>query len=185
METPMPADSPPAVPGADGRCAPHPISVQPPAKVAWRHFAGRLSEAIGALEEDEYLIVLVKRSNHFVQFAAQGACGMRAEAVSNYYLPEPDSLSEAQHAALLALGWRAPTNLPEGLAASWHRPDGSSNYFLDLAPPVNHAALALLAVATFVQVLDAAHPGELEYQAFSEDGASIRFPSLAIRRASG
>lgn len=185
MDTPMPASIPPAAPGADARCVRHTFSVQPPAKVAWRRFAARLHEVIGALEEDEYLIVLVKRSNYFVQFAAQGACGMRAEAVSNYYLAEPDSLDEAQHAALLALGWRAPTNLPEGLAASWHRPDGSSNYFLDIAPPVDYAALALLAVATLVQVLGAAHPGELEYRAFSEDGASIRFPTLAIRRASG
>jgi hypothetical protein len=59
---------------------------------AWTDFGWRLMQVLGALEEDEYLIVGLKGTNRFVQFAGQGAHGMRVETVSNYYLPENERL---------------------------------------------------------------------------------------------
>lgn len=163
----------------------HVLALQPAAKDAWIEFAAELETSLAALQEDEYLIVAIKRTNRFVQFSAQGAFGMRVEATSNFYLPERESLGEEEHAVLLALGWHPPTNLPDGLDLEGHKPDGSPNYFVDAAQPVPLDAIALLAVNTLVGVFGAEHPGSLEYTAFGEGGTSIRFPSLRIRCAAG
>ena len=48
---------------------------------AWTGFGRRLVQVLGALEEDEYLIINLKGINRFVQFAGQGAHGMRVETV--------------------------------------------------------------------------------------------------------
>jgi len=137
-------------------------------------------QVLGALEEDEYLIVSLKGSNRFVQFAGQGAHGMRVETVSNFYLPENEQLGEVQHDLLLKLGWNAPCNLPDQFG---HEPVGSPNYFLDLPPPLDLERIASLAVNTLLGPLDADHPLDLEYLAFAESGESIRFPSLGLRRS--
>ena len=157
-------------------------SIQPTTAEAWDRLGDHLSVVLDALEEDEYLILMVKRSSYFVQFAGQGALGLRVEAVSSFYLPERETLSEAQHEALLKLGWHAPTKLPD-LPGIEHEPDGSPNYFLDLASPVDAARVAVIATNTLRHVFGASHPGRLEYRAFAEDGTSIRFPTLGIRRA--
>ena len=146
----------------------------------WTDFGGRLIQVLGALEEDEYLIIGIKRSNRFVQFAGQGAHGMRVETVSNFYLPEAQQLGEAQHDALLKLGWNAPCNLPDEFG---HEPVGSPNYFLDLPQPVDFRHVAALAISTLLGPLDADHPLDLEYRSFAESGESIRFPTLGLRRA--
>jgi hypothetical protein len=68
------------------------------------------------------------------------------------------------------------------MALGGPKPDGSSNYFLDLARPVPYDLLAGLAVITFKEVFGVAHPGELEYNAFSTDRMSVRFPHLGLKR---
>lgn len=135
-----------------------------------------------ALEEGKYLVVKVKETNRFVQFMDQGAFGMRIESVSDYYLPEDEHLDERDYALLLELGWQAPTRLPDEFVRD---ADGSPNYFVDLAPPVKMHDVSLLAILTLVNVHAAGHPGNLEYDARSEDGGSIRFPHLRIRRRQG
>ena len=147
---------------------------------AWKRFAYELATALLGLEEDEWLVLSLKHRNRFVQFMNQGGAGFRAEAVSDFYLEDGDYLSEHDRGALLELGWDAPTNLPDEFG---HRPDGSPNYFLDLANPVPLDELALLAVNTLVHVHGAEHPNMLEYSTGSEDKASIRLPNLGIRRA--
>jgi hypothetical protein len=147
---------------------------------AWTDFGLRLIQVLAALEEDEYLIIGIKRSNRFVQFAGQGAHGMRVETVSNFYLPENQQFSEAQHEQLLKLGWSAPCNLPDQFG---HEPEGSPNYFLDLPQPVDVRQVAALAVSTLLGPLDADHPLELEYRSFAESGEGIRWPTLKLRRA--
>ena len=147
---------------------------------AWTDFGSRLMQVLGALEEDEYLIISLKGSNRFVQFAGQGAHGMRVETVSNFYLPENQQLGEAEHDAMLKLGWNAPCNLPDQFG---HEPVGSPNYFLDLPQPVDIRQVAAVAVSTLLGPLDADHPLDLEYQAFAESGESIRFPTLGLRRS--
>jgi hypothetical protein len=157
----------------------HAAPKQPLAREAWKEFADRLVPALVGLEEDEFLVLTIKGTNRYVQFVDQGAYGMRAEAVSDYYLPEDEHLSEEDYAALMRLGWNAPTNLPDQFG---HKADGSPNYFLDLARPVSYLDVAVLAVHTLANVYGASHPGRLEYDAKSMDGMSIRFPHLPVRR---
>jgi len=147
---------------------------------AWTDFGYRLAQVLQDLQEDEYLIISLKGSNRFVQFAGQGAHGMRVETVSNYYLPEEQQLGEVQHDAMLKLGWGAPCNLPDEFG---HEPVGSPNYFLDLPQPVDFPHVAALAVSTLLGPLDADTPLDLEYGSFAEFGEKIRWPTLGLRRA--
>lgn len=71
---------------------------------AWKRFAYELASALRGLEEDEWLVLSVKRRNRFVQFMNQGGAGFRAEAVSDFYLEDGDHLSEHDRGALLELG---------------------------------------------------------------------------------
>jgi hypothetical protein len=148
---------------------------------AWTDFGLRLMQVLGALDEDEYLIISLKGSNRFVQFAGQGGHGMRVETVSNFYLPENQQFGEAEHGELLKLGWNAPCNLPDQFG---HEPVGSPNYFLDLPQPVDVRQVAALAVSTLLGPLDADTPLALEYRSFAESGQGIRWPTLKLRRAS-
>ena len=52
--------------------------------VDWPPFAKTLASVLAKLEEDQFLIVPVKQSNQYVQFAAQGSFGMRTETTSNH-----------------------------------------------------------------------------------------------------
>ena len=52
---------------------------------------------LAALEEDEHLLLQVKGTNRYVQFMDQGGYGMRAETVSDYYLPEDEHLGEVDY----------------------------------------------------------------------------------------
>ena len=84
----------------------------------------RLADALGALEEDEFLIVGSKHHQHYVQFACHGHHGMWMEAVSNAYIAHPDErLSDAQNEHLATLGWDDPGS-------------ADRNWSLDVAAPV-------------------------------------------------
>ena len=105
---------------------------------------------------------------------------MRAEAVSNAYLPETSQLSNSACDDLVKLGWNPPTYIQvEGVAEP---ADGSSNFYLDAATPVPHSKLAALAVESLRRIYLVRHPGELEYTACDREATSIRFPSLKLRR---
>jgi hypothetical protein len=160
-----------------------PFKLQPSARDAWLRFTYELDVALGAMEEDEFLVVQIKKKNRYVQFAAQGAFGMRAEAASNFYLPEGESLNEVQNGVLLELGWHPPSKLPPELNIP-HDADGSANYYLDLAAPVPYARLALLSVNT-LRLFGATHPGELQYSAFARSGTEIKIAGLSIKRKAG
>jgi hypothetical protein len=121
---------------------------QPNTATAWAEFAVELSCALTDLNEDEYLIISTKRNPYFVQFAGQGSFGLRAETVSNQYLSRDKKLPNEVAAMIVELGWKTSTNLPENLDPEGHNPDGSPNYFLDIAPPVPYEALAKLGVQT-------------------------------------
>ena len=148
---------------------------------AWTRFAHELATALQGLEEDEWLVLSLKKRNRFAQFMNQGGAGYRAETVSDFYLEGRRRLSESDRATLLDLGWEAPTNLPDEFG---YRPDGSPNYFVDLANPVPLHELAALAVATLVNVHGAHTLTALQYSTGGSDNRSIRFPNLGIRRSS-
>ena len=71
----------------------------------WPAFEKRLAETLAALEEDQYLVVSAKRGWAYVQFAAQGSFGLRAECVGNNYLDEAHALSAGQKARMRRMGW--------------------------------------------------------------------------------
>ena len=148
----------------------------------WPTFAMSLAEVLAQLMEDQFLIISLKRSNRFVQFAGQGSFGVRAEVVANAFLSPDERIDEEGLAELRELGWIPPTGSPDA-ATPQQAPDGSPNYFMQCSVPVNSAGLAEVAVRTLHAVLGVPHPGFLEYQSFDADGNSLSFPSLGLREA--
>ena len=148
---------------------------------AWPGFEGRLAEVLGALEEDQSLVISSKRGSAYVQFAAQGAFGLRAESVSNNYLPKSRRLGEREVAALKKLGWSLPTGAPAE-ATPGNQPDGSPNFFRDFERPVPYRKIARMAVRTLTEVHGIVHPGSLDYDAFELDRGEILLPTLGLKR---
>ena len=137
---------------------------QPPAGKEWDRLADDLAVCLADLSEDEFLILSSKRENYFVQFAAQGQFGMRIEAASNVYVEPPEAVLAAdEYSAMAELGWKSPTGVP---GSEPRDPDGSPNFFLDLALPVNFRRVADMAVQTLRQVYRISHPGQLQYRSF-------------------
>ena len=149
---------------------------------AWPSFTQRLALALEILLEDQCLVISVKDSNVCVQWAAQGFFGMRMETTSNCYRQQSDQLSKKQIARLVAMGWHQPTKNPEDSLPKTD-PDGSPNFFVDIPQPLDFAAMAGLAVRTFTEVLEISHPAMLEYNAFHDNGNSIVFSELGLKRA--
>ncbi|MDZ7630260.1 MAG: HD domain-containing protein [Gemmatimonadaceae bacterium] len=150
------------------------------ADAEWAAFTDALALCLGAMNEDEFLVISHKRASYYVQFAAEGSYGMRAEAACNTFIAPEDSLIDTQYSKMADLGWLRATVIPSDTGTDGD-PDGSPNFFRDIAAPVNHAALSQLAVTTFRTVYGVGHPGALQYFAFALDGASIRFPTLRLK----
>jgi hypothetical protein len=153
-----------------------------PPSSAWPMFARKLSAALRKLEEDQFLILSLKQSNQYIQFAAQGSFGMRAETTSNSYLPESRQLTEQQIASLMECGWHPPSGVPAD-ATPERSPDGSPNFFIDFPAPRTFRAVAKTAVTTLVEILRVPHPGFLEYELFDADGNAFALPELGLKRA--
>jgi len=153
--------------------------------VAWPPFEKSLAAVLDGLVEDQYLILLVKHSNRFIQFAAQGAFGIRVETTSNHYLSKQEKLDERQIAALIEAGWQVPTGKP-GESTPEDDPDGSPNFFIEFAVPVSFEAVARLTVRTFAEILRVPHPGFLQYEAFDDtegEWAALALPALGLKQA--
>jgi hypothetical protein len=153
--------------------------------VAWPTFAQKLAAALETLAEDQYLVLSVKQSNRFIQFAAQGSFGIRVETTSNNYLTKQEKLDERQIAALIKAGWLAPTGTPASSTPEGD-PDGSPNFFVEFSAPVSFEALANLTVRTFAEILRVPHPGFLQYEAFDDtegEWAAMALPELGLKQA--
>jgi|GEM_PF-837739 len=146
----------------------------------WSTFRRSLNDALGALEEDEYLILVAKAEDYFVQFAGQEDQGMRAEAISNTFIKKSTPLSDEACQELRNLGWSPPTYVPS--EGAQEQAAGSSNFYVDAGVPVPYARLAGLGIKTLRAIYHIRHPEELAYKSFSRDGVSIRFPLLKITR---
>ncbi len=126
------------------------------------------------LEEDQYLVVSVRRRPHYyVQFAQGGPKGFRAETVSNAFLPGDEHLDNHEQGELLVLGWQPPQPDVEGSGPNYHR---------DWEAPVPFAEVSALAVRTLNKVMSVARPGLLSYKAFAKGGAQIIISALGIPR---
>ena len=150
--------------------------------VAWVPFAEKLAKGLAKLEEDQYLILPVKRSRRFIQFAGQGSHGLRIEATGNKYLPKHEQLNVDQIAGLVKLGWNPPTGTPEASTPELD-PDGSPNFCIEFPAPVKYVTVANLAVQTLREILRVPHPAFLEYESFNADSEILAFPELGLRVA--
>lgn len=146
----------------------------------WPEFMCRLAEVLGRLEEDQYLVINIKQTNKYVQFAGQGSYGLRAETTSNYYLEKGEKLDRKQVVALKSMGWHTPTGKP-GQATPKKDPDGSPNFFAEFESPIQGETVASMAVETLAGVLGVTHPGMLEYEAFDSSGAALEFRQLGLK----
>ena len=146
----------------------------------WPEFMNRLSGVLSQLDEDQYLVLNVKKTNRYVQFAGQGSYGLRAETASNHYLAEEERLDRKQVAALKAIGWQPPTGKPKQ-ATPRKDPDGSPNFFAEFEAPVQGDSVATMAIETFVSILGVSHPGMLEYEAFDSAGSILEFRQLGLK----
>ena len=53
---------------------PH-VTESPASSAAWEELQRQMTLVLPDLEEDDFLVITLKQSNHFVQFAAQGSHG--------------------------------------------------------------------------------------------------------------
>ena len=150
--------------------------------IAWTAFVHRLEAVLALMQEDQYLIILVKQSNRFVQFAAQGAYGLRVETTSNHFLSKRERLGQAQIRDLVAMGWGDPTGGPSASTPELD-PDGSPNFFREFDDPVDFGRVAEFSVRALVEVIRVPHPAYLEYEAFDSSGKRLQFESLRMREA--
>ena len=148
--------------------------------IEWPMFQKNLATALKSMQEDEHLIISEKRANRFVQFAASGGFGIRMETTSNAYLGKTESHSERIHLALLALGWKPPTDTP-AKSTPEDDPDGSPNYYIDFPEGTSQRCIATLAVRTLADLYEISHPGNLEYDAFDSEGTTIEYKILKIQ----
>ncbi len=152
-------------------------------KEEWARLTSNLAACLGDLDEDEFLIISSKQANLYVQYAAQGQFGMRAEAACNSFIePLTALLTVEQFEQMVSLGWNRATNPPPMELGEPEPADGSPNFYIDAPHPVDLVALAALGTETLRDVYVIRHPGALEYKAFAKDGTLIRFPTLRIMR---
>jgi hypothetical protein len=144
-----------------------------PSEEEWRRFTADLALCVTDLSEDDCLIISAKKTGYYVQFAAQGRFGTRAEAMSNAFAEPGKELSDESNGLLQQIGWNAPNSDPV---------DGSPNFFRDFPARGGFDPIANLAVETLRRVFKIKHPGQLQYKAFSEAGGEIRFPTLRLKR---
>ncbi len=150
--------------------------------VAWPPFEKRLATALAKLEEDQFLILSLKGTNRFVQFAAQGSHGMRMEATSNAFLKRKQKLTAAQIAQMIAGGWLEPTGARHEATPELD-PDGSPNFYREFPRPVRFKRLATLAVQTLRDIMGVPHPGFLEYEAYDTQHQIRDFSELGLARS--
>jgi hypothetical protein len=157
---------------------PHAPPTPQPSLPTWNAFERALSFALSVLA-DESLIVSAKEGNRYVQFHACPDEGVFCEAVSNAYLDPAEKLDDGQLAALLALGWSAPTRAP-GSPSPAPTPKGSPNFFREFPIPYACSEIARFAVRTLTEVLRIPSPDDLEYRAFDVSGHGVTFPVLPV-----
>lgn len=150
----------------------------------WIPFTENLTIVLSRLAEDQFLIILAKIGNRFIQFACQGAWGMRVEVSSNHFLEGDDELTHHQTDWLVSHGWNPPTGRPHE-AIPERDPDGSPNYYIDFPTSANVADIAQIAVDAMVNALDLPYPSAMAYEARDTNGDALAFPELGLKFSVG
>lgn len=149
---------------------------------AWATLRDRLAEALGVMEQGQYLILTGARSPYYVQFAMEADSLLWAEAVSDAFLPKGKKLGKAQKDTLAELGWRAPAGDSRG-KRSPRRSSGSPNFQGRFEGTDEFADAATIAVQTLRDVHGFRRPASLRYHAFEGEGAEILLPTLGLGRS--
>jgi len=99
-----------------------------PATQSWATFTNALAGVLRVLRDDQFLILQHMRSRYFVQFAADGRTGLRAEAVSNTYLSRKKKLDDTKMAKLQRWAGtaRAKRNQSPNFYRDWNKATESS-----------------------------------------------------------
>lgn len=148
---------------------------------AWATLRGRLAEALGVLEEGQYLILSGARSPYYVQFAMEVDSLLWAEAVSDAFLEKGQKLGKAKRNALVKLGWRAPADGRRG-RKSREESSGSPNFQGRFEGTDRFPAAATMAVRALREVYGFRKPASLRYHAFEGEGNDILLPTLGLGR---
>lgn len=101
---------------------------------------------------------------------------MRAELISNAYLPPFERHSKRALQRIRTIGWSDPAITPDESART--DSDGSPNHRLDWSHPVPFDQVAGTAVTTLIEVLGVDDPSAVRYEAFTATGTPILIPSL-------
>ncbi|MFF0817589.1 hypothetical protein ACFYVR_20840 [Rhodococcus sp. NPDC003318] len=138
-------------------------------ELAWRMFRGALADHVGAMRDDDILVVeLPDRDDTAdgyapcVQFLGWARGQVRCEVPSNAFLAPRFALSPDAESLLLELGWQPPTCAPDEESA-----DGSPAFFLD-RPSRFSDQLAAMAVTVFREIWSVPHPSFLRIDTAGE-----------------
>ena len=140
----------------------------------WAEFELQLGRALARMELDQYLVITVRDSGKFVQFAAMGEEGLRAEVTGNSFLDGADRISDSQIGRLFRAGWEPPIEASEDFP----------NFFMNLSVPIDPCAIAKSAVHVLDDILRVPDPSVLQYSAFCRDGDAFVLEDLKIDRTS-
>lgn len=138
---------------------------------AWRRFQSRLADHIAAMEDGDTLLLEYRRAadtvdSACVQFFAWGSDLVRCEVPANRFLHPAFRLDKPQRDRLLELGWRPPTN----------EPNGSRSYHLD-RKRTHCDELAALSVQVLREMWGVPHPTLLD----SITGGRADTPAFVLR----
>jgi hypothetical protein len=139
--------------------------------LSWDEFERRLDATLTGLPRGCLLILALRGSNRFVQFATRANGGFRAETTSNQFLSPAEKMTDADIAALTHLGWHAPDALPTR---------SEPNYFVLFSGEVPKPAIAGFAVRTLRDVLRVPRPSSLRYTAAHLSGEELVLPDLRL-----
>jgi len=145
---------------------------------AWRGFRARLADRLGAMADDDLLMIRAETGVDedelagcapYLQFVGWGGDLVRAETSSNAYLDDRFRLTERDEGLLVELGWLAPTYGPED------EPDsGSVNFHTDHERR-EADLVAVMAVRALREAFGCAHPVFLSADGLEIDPAPQAF----------
>lgn len=136
---------------------------------SWLASTQNLARVLPGFKAGQYLIIEDRASGYYVQFAFLSG-GLRAEAVSNNYLPDHRKLTRSAILAMGALGWQMPVS-PQAAAGiqSGYSRSNFYRYFLWPGPPykpVPFEQVAGFVMKSLRDIYSVEHPDRLRYVSF-------------------
>lgn len=136
---------------------------------SWLASTQNLARALPGFKAGQHLIIEDGASGYYVQFTFLSG-GLRAEAVSNNYLPDHRKLTHSAILAMGALGWQMPASrqTATGIQSGYSR-SNFYRYFLWSGPPykpVPFEQVAGFVMKSLQDIYSVEHPDRLRYVSF-------------------